>query len=181
MRGLIAACAACSVAVAALAQGPGPSLLDLHLGARFEVPSCPSGAGAQYPPVCATALMSTSYRDGPHADHHQILMEADRLPRWAGKFVAVVLKGEIVELQLFTRGEAVQAQALADITAKFGKPSGAVTREWVSLKDGRVQSVGAKWRGPNYEVAFEGVVLRADQGVLILARPRRAPPPSRPL
>lgn len=155
-----------------------PGLLSLTLGSRFEAPECPkSDSGVQYPPLCAVHESTASWRDGPFADRYLIILDAERLPTWAGTFNVIVRDGVIVELTLTTRGATVQTEAYNAIRIRLGKPTSVSEKKWRHRSLGVVPSISAQWRKPSWQAGFEAVAGDLDMGLLTVSMP---PEPKKP-
>ena len=167
--------AVASLSACASAQ-ESPGFLGFSLGSRLEGVECPrSGPGVQFPPVCLVYVRAASWRGTSGADHFQIIMDADKMPDWAGSFYAVTINGQIVELSLMTRGAKVQADAYEAAVKRLGKPAQSERRTWTHRQLGNVNSIAASWKGATWQGSFEGIAAQLETGVLTISRSEDAP------
>lgn len=177
---VLAVAAIAGLGTAAHSQQPA-SLLGVPFGAALALPECPrSGPGVPLPASpCVDLDRQEAWPNGRWATWYRVFVPAQQRPAWAIAVLAAVQDDIVVAVSISTSGYDTQDNALADATAKFGKPSEQSSSSWYHRTRGTVLSKAATWVGQGWRAQFAGFDAgRLDRGTLLLTQV--APQPSKP-
>jgi hypothetical protein len=182
---LIAALVFLSVGASAQTKTVDATVFGFHLGEKLTVPECPfetrnmlyvdDSSVAAYLGIPLSKSVCFEHSD-PALVGHPLQTEHDvRLqfpdgasPAISGNVYATVIDGSLEAMKIWTPGYSVQASDLNILKAKYGTPSSiSISREQNSFA-AQYENVHARWHRGDVSVAFDGVVGRVDQGLIVI-------------
>jgi hypothetical protein len=143
MRILLAAAIWAALCVAASAAPGNPTqVFGVTLGAPLSLPDCSSNPSAE-----CTDTLGVHFADGQR-------------PVWVhfGFFSVDATDGTVGKIEVFTQGIEVQELVMAELTAKFGKPTASKIDHEQNGYGARFDVIQAIWKRADGEVSFVGAI-----------------------
>jgi hypothetical protein len=113
-------------------------------------------------------------RDKRYTGEARVLVACCDLPRWVEHYSwpVEVIDGRLEYIFIVTKGINVQAEALGDLSRKFGAPASSVKTPMRNGFGATFDAVDASWVNATARIDFKGAVEGTNSGLLVVATPK---------